>query len=272
MLDRLLHALVQTKNEAADDLLLQALRLGVQSEQAVALDVLLQRKTAHGLKNLLGQYETLGEPLQQTILANLAAFHRVLAESGRGPDARLRLAAIKLIAIGRQGKLAYVLTENLHDSDDTFSKAGCEGIVALARWVATETRRLQKGTAAQDPEAAGSGDVKTTPAELTPDEPVPASPDSADPTYDQIIAQRPEIEAAVARAMNLHRGKHGQDLLRAALLLADWPGSRTLAIMQTARHGGQSAMIRRLQQPPHSEHVEAFLLVASRGHLRAHFG
>jgi HEAT repeat protein len=90
--------------------------------------------------------------------------------------------------------------------------------------------------------------------------------------YLELMAQRPEIEAAVARAINLHRGKHGQDLLRAALLLADWPGSKTLAIMQTARHGGQSAMIRRLQQPPHSEHVEAFLLVASRGHLRAHFG
>ena len=99
-----------------------------------------------------------------------------------------------------------------------------------------------------------------------------AGESEVDPVYGELMAQRPEIEAAVARAINLHRGKYTQDLLRAVLLLADWPGSRTLSIMQTARHGGQSAMIRRLQQPPASEHVEAFLLVASRGHLRAHFG
>jgi len=37
MLDRLIHALVQSKNEAADDLLLQALRLGTAPEQQVVV-------------------------------------------------------------------------------------------------------------------------------------------------------------------------------------------------------------------------------------------
>jgi HEAT repeat protein len=91
-------------------------------------------------------------------------------------------------------------------------------------------------------------------------------------TYAELMSQRPEIEAAVARAMDVHRGRHGQDLLRAALLLCDWPQSKTLAILQTAKHGGQSPMVRRLQQPPASEHVEAFLLGASHGQLRSHFG
>jgi HEAT repeat protein len=72
--------------------------------------------------------------------------------------------------------------------------------------------------------------------------------------------------------MDVHRGKHGPELLRAALLLCDWPGSKTLAILHTAKHGGQSPMVRRLQQPPASEHVEAFLLGASHGQLRSHFG
>ncbi len=273
MLDRLLHALVSSKNEAADDLLLQALRLGIESEQRNALHALLKRKTFHGLRQVVGLYDGLPESLQVQVLTNLSTFHRVLADCGRGEEARMRLAAMKLIALGRQGKLAYVLTENLHDSDESFSKAGCEGLVALAKWVAVETRRLQRGSElegerglggegemADDAGMGGRGD-----AEIDGDTEV-------DPVYEQLIAQRPEIEAAVARAINLHRGKHGQDLLRAALLLADGPGSRTLAIMQTARHGGQSAMIRRLQQPPASEHVEAFLLVASRGNLRAHFG
>jgi HEAT repeat protein len=86
------------------------------------------------------------------------------------------------------------------------------------------------------------------------------------------MAERPEIEAAVARAINVHRGKHGTELLRAALLLADWPGSQTLAILHTTKHGGQGAMVRRLQQAPDSEHVPAFLLGATHGQLRSHFG
>jgi HEAT repeat protein len=90
--------------------------------------------------------------------------------------------------------------------------------------------------------------------------------------YRDVIEQRTEIETVVARAMDVHRGKHAQDLLRAALLLCDWPGSKTLAILQTTKHGGQSPMVRRLQQPPEPEQVDAFLLGASHGQLRIHFG
>src|SRR6185295_8557804 len=163
MLDRLLHALVASKNEAADDLLVQALRLGIESEQRTALDALLRRKTSHGLRQVLGLYDGLPESIQAQVLANLPTFHRVLAECGRGEDAKLRLAAMKLIALGRQGKLAYVLTENLHDSDDSFSKTGCEGLVALARWVAVETRRLQRGEPAAELEGekGGGGEAET---------------------------------------------------------------------------------------------------------------
>src|ERR1700709_1369289 len=86
------------------------------------------------------------------------------------------------------------------------------------------------------------------------------------------MAQRPEIAAAVAWAFDVRRSRHGQDLLRAALLLCNWSGSKTLAILNTAKHGGQSPMVRRLQQTPASEHVEAFLLGASHAQLRSHFG
>jgi HEAT repeat protein len=151
---------------------------------------------------------------------------------------------MKLIALGRQGKLAYVLSENLHDPDQSLSKAAVEAMVALARWVASETRKLQQDFNPETPAA----------------------------TYTELLAQRPEIEAAVARAMDVHRGRHGADLLRASMLLCDWSGSKTLAILHTAKHGGQSPMVRKLQQPPASEHVEAFLLGASHGQLRSHFG
>ena len=93
------------------------------------------------------------------------------------------------------------------------------------------------------------------------------------PSYVQLMAERPEIETAVARAMDVHRGRHGPDLLRAGLLLCDWPGSKTLAILNTsqawrAKPDGPPAAADR----PLSEHVEAFLLAVSHGQLRSHFG
>lgn len=260
MIDRLLHALIHTRNEAADDVLLEALRVGNPDEKQVALDGLIRRKTTAGLTGVIGQYEALPERLKLTVLENVREFHHALRECGRSSQATLRLAAMKLIALGRQGKLAYVLSENLHGGDDPMSKAATEAMVALARWVATETRRLQNTGPAEprsENAAPRSGAGATGGHQLT--------------TYQQLLEQRPEIEAAVARAMDVHRGKHGQELLRAALLLCDWPGSKTLAILHTAKHGGQSPMVRRLQQPPASEQIEAFLLGASHGQLRSHF-
>src|SRR5688500_5082384 len=252
MFQRLLLALTETKNEAADAVLLEALRLGAPAEQAAVLEVILQRKSTRGLCGVIEQFDALGEGLQRHVLANVKVFHHALRECGRSDRHELRLAALRLIALGRQGKLAYVISENLHDGDEQICKAAVEAMVALARWVASETRALQKSV------SASSGT----------DPPTPALSDA----YRHLIDNRPEIESAVARAMDVYRGRHGQDLLRAALLLCDSPLSRTLAILHTTKHGGQSAMVRRLQQPPASEHVEAFLLGASHCGPRSHFG
>lgn len=257
MIDQLLDALVRSKNEAADDVLLEALRIGSESERDVVLSALLRRQTTRSLGGVVGRFDSLSEPLQRRILENIKTLFHAIGECGRSGDPTLRLAAMKLIALGRLGKLAYVLSENLHSSDEKLSKAAIEAMVALARWVSTETRTLQR-----PPDAPANGE---SPA----DKPTPQ--DRAD-AYKRLIEQRPEIEAAVYRAMDLHRGRHGVDLLRAAMLLADWPGSKTLAILQTTKHGGQSTMVRRLQQTPASEHVEAFLLGATHGQLRSHFG
>jgi hypothetical protein len=255
MLNRLILALIESKNEAADDLLLEALRLGNEPEKAAALDALVRRQTTRGLGGVIGQFENLPESLQLAVLGQIKLYHHALRECGRSDTVGQRLAAMKLIALGRQGKLAYVLSENLHDLDEQLSKAATEAMVAMARWIATETRALQKSSAPAD----GAPDNEAR--QLTQAQ-----------TYAALIENRPDVETAIARAMDVHRGKHGQDLLRAALLLCDWPGSKTLAILQTAKHGGQSPMVRRLQQPPAGEHVEAFLLGASHGQLRSHFG
>jgi HEAT repeat protein len=280
MLQQLVHALVQTRNEAADDVLLDALRLGNETEKTVAFEALVQRRTIHGLGGVIAQYDSLPQSLQLLVLNNIRAFHPALRECGRSDDAALRLAAMRLIALGRQGKLAYVLSDSLHSGNETLSRGAVEAMVALARWVATTTRRLQKGptdriapaTDAAGGPANGAGeDPRVRELQSLLDGRCP-EPDEQTQIHAQLAEQRPEIEQAVARALDGHRGAGAPELLRAGLLLCDWPGSRTLAILRTAKHGGQSAMVRRLQQPPESEHVEAFLLGASHGGLRSQFG
>ena len=278
MQDRLLHALIQSKNEAADDVLLEALRLGDDAEKKTALRALMRRRSVRGLSGAIALYDSLPDDLRLAILNDVKVFHHALRESGRSDQAPVRLAALKLIALGRQGKLAYVLSENLHSADEAISKAATEALVALARWVSHETRALQRGIAdtAEDgaplSETQGIGDEKTNPAQRPAPAVSPGLLAERAAIYRDLLDQRPEIEATVARALDVHRGKHGADLLRAALLLCDSPGSKTLAILDSAKHGGKSPLVRRLQQPPASEHVEAFLLGASHGELRSHFG
>lgn len=267
MLDRLIDTLVGSRNEAADTVLLEALRLGTEREQGRVLSALFRRKTVLGLGGVVRQYDGLPESLQLHILRNIKLFHAALRECGRSEELSARLAALKLIALGRQGRLAYVLSENLHGADDALSKAAAEAMVALARWVSTESRRLQSGGGVE----GWGGGAGVDPTDSTP---LPLHPSTIPPstTYQDLLEQRPEIETAVARALDVHRGRHGQDLLRAGLLLCDWPGSKTLAILKTTKHGGQAPMVRRLQQSPASEHVEGFLLGATHGQLRTHFG
>ena len=298
ILEQLLAALVSSANLAADDVLVEALRLGTEDEKWPVLEAILQRRNVRSLCGIVELYDQLPESQQLHVLENMKLLHPALREAGRSENMPLRLAALRLVALGRQGKLAYVLSENLHSSSENVSKAATEAMVALARWISTESKRLNRGDAEgsgfkvqgseQDPSAAaaptggtpapatepaGEGTGGTPP--LSPQSSVLSPSQSAQDnaaTYAELMSQRPEIEAAVARAMDVHRGRHGQDLLRAALLLCDWPDSKTLAILKTAKHGGQSPMVRRLQQPPDSEHIEAFLLGASQGQLRSHFG
>jgi hypothetical protein len=125
MLDRLFDTLVASKNEAADAVLLEALRLGTEREQRQVLWALVRRRTVRGLSGVVAMYDRLPEPLQLQVLRNIKQFHAALRECGRSNTPTLRLAAMKLIALGRQGRLTYVLSENLHHEDDAVSKAAC---------------------------------------------------------------------------------------------------------------------------------------------------
>ena len=267
MSDRLLQALISSPNDAADDCLLEGLRLGTTPEKTTCLDAILRRNNVRGLTGVVGQFDAMPESLQHRILGQVKNFHAALSEAGRSDDHAVRINALKMIALGRQGKLAYVLLENLHAGDDALADVAVKSLVAMARWVANETRALQREDRVLGSEFRVPEDVDSESSSGTQN----PDPGTRASIYSDLMAQRPEIEAAVARALDLHRGKHAADLLRAGLLLCDWPGSKTLAILHTAKHGGQSPMVRRLQQPPASESVESFLLGASHGQLRSHF-
>jgi HEAT repeat protein len=246
MVDQVLRSLVDSQNEAADDVVLECLGLGTLQERLVILGALLKRESIRGLTGIIETYDDLPQPLQLEVMSNIGVFHHALRECGRSDRVELRLAAMKLIAIGHQGKLAYVLSENLYEQDDALVQGAVEALVALGRWISMETRKLQ----------TGSWEGNRPRMEV----------------YRELTEQRPELEAAIARALDGHRGKFINELVRASLLLCDWPGSKTLAVLNTVRHGGKGVMQRRLQEPPASEHVDAFLLGSAYGPLRAHFG
>src|ERR1041384_433694 len=128
MLDTLLNALVESKNEAADDVLLEALSLGTDPEKTVALSGLLRRQTVRGLSGIVAHYENLSDGLKRRVLADIRHFHAALRECGRSDDRDLRVMAIKLIALGRQGKMSFVLSENLNHADETLSKPAVEAL------------------------------------------------------------------------------------------------------------------------------------------------
>jgi hypothetical protein len=259
MHETLIEFLKHSTNLAADDLLMEGLRLGSEAEQSLILEALLARKTVYGLSGVIEQFEKLPPRLQSAILGQIKIVYHAIAECGRNERPELRIAAMKLIALSKQGRLTYVLLDNLHSQDEAIGRVAVDAIVSLSQWVSSSVRKLQ------DEYIPSASDAEAQAQAVSSEPGLPA-------LYRQIIEQRGELEAAVARGLDLHRGKFVQDLVRAALLLADWPQSKTLAILQTAKHGGQSALVRRLQQAPTAENVESFLLGATHGQLRLHFG
>lgn len=270
-LQKLLSLLISADNQAADDLLLEALSVGNEHERKIALEALTRRANGYGLMGVLRQFADLPQTVQKMVIDKSAVFYFVLSEAGRSDDRAARLAAIRIISEARIGKLSYVLSENLRDPDDQLSKSACDALLEMARWVNMQSRLMHRfaQAASEDEGLTLVGEEKKAGDSTIVAAPTIASDLST--AYATVMRERPEIESAVARALDWGKSKHVPDLLRAALLLCDHPQSKTLAILKTTRHGGQASMVRKLQQPPGADHVEAFLLGASHGHLRTNF-
>ena len=239
----LLRALVSSPNLAADDVLLEALALGDPGEKRAVLRALGQRATSPGAGRLIRQFDELPESVRLMMLEEIGQFHTALRVTAKSDDMAERIAAMKLILAGRQGRLCFALSENLRAADEEVAQTAADCLVGLARWVSAEVRRLQS-----------SPHLETAPAD-----------------HARVCRERPDIEQSVARAADGLRGSQSTDLIRAALLLADHTASPTLAILTTPRHAAQGSMLRRLSEPPESEHADAFLLAAAVGGLRGIF-
>src|SRR3954451_20239496 len=86
MIERLVEALVQSKNESADLVLLEALEVGNEREQRTVLRALIRRQMVRGLSGVIAFYDRLRESLQLIVLQNIKVFYHALREAGRSDD------------------------------------------------------------------------------------------------------------------------------------------------------------------------------------------
>jgi len=66
MRDRLIQVLIKSNNEAADDLFLDALRMGNEGEPAMAIDALMTRKTTRGLGGMIADVRITPDQFKNT--------------------------------------------------------------------------------------------------------------------------------------------------------------------------------------------------------------
>ena len=274
-LDQVIAALVQSTNGAADDALLEALRVGSPPEVARALEGLFQRRTTAALNGVVERYGDLPAELRPRVLEHLDLLLTAVREVGRGGESDGRLSAVRLVVDARAGQLAHILADNLRHADLTVATAAANALVTLAEWVAGGVRALQRSEdeGVRGWEGEGVKELRASPHPLTPSPPHPTTT-AAD--YAQICRDRIEIEQAVCRALEVGRDRPGTERLttevvRAAVLLLDSTASRVLGLLRGPRHSGQAAVARRVSATPTAEGVDGFLLAAAHGGQRATF-
>ena len=254
-LDQVIAALVQSSNGAADDALLEAVRLGTPTEAARALGGLFQRGTSAGLAGVVQGYADLPVALRPLVADRVDVLDAAVRDVGRTGDADGRRSAVRLIADGRQAPLAGVLGDNLRHADASVAGAAAAALVGFAEWIVNGVRALQRGEGTTD---------------------VPPAPAPPVPTYEQLTRDRADVEQAVVRAIEGQRERPAtdrvmQDVVRAAVLLCDSSASRLVGVLRGPRHAGQAVLARRLGMTPAAEAVDAFLVAAGHGGQRSTF-
>jgi HEAT repeat protein len=244
--------LARSTNEAADDVLLDALRLGGATEQPAVLRAILDRANVRSTSGVVELYDKLPDSLQRDVLRNLGKLYPALRDMARSDITIRRLAAINLIGIGHAGKLAYLLAENISSPDETIAKAASASLSAMARWVARSVKALQADHFPIDP-----GTDPSLARRLL---------------WNELSDNRTDIEEVIARGAELLKGNRQQEMVDAVLTLFDNASASAMTLLNPTRGNVPVPLSRRLQLTPEAEHVPAFLLSASRCGIRHTFG
>ena len=236
--------LARHKSPAADELLLDAARLGDEAERGAAIESLLHRGTARGLAGLVELFRDLPESLRRRLGESAETLSHAVARCSRSDDPAVRVAAAEFIGATRSPRLAYILPDLLQSPSHDVFEAACAAAAGLAEWAEQTAADLR------DQRLTGQ---------------------AAETVFESLVALRPSLEDAVSRALETPRGLDSPTLASAATRLLD---RRQGAMFEAyKRHAGRPwpLVMARMNQPGDAASATALLSCAGRGTMRQEF-
>ena len=237
--------LARHASPAADELLLEAARVGSDAERAAAVESLLHRGTPRGLAGLVELFDKLPDASRRRLGDCADALANAVARCARSDETLTRVAAARFVAAVRSPKLGYLLADLLRSPSPLVFDAAGDAAQALAEWVDQTTTDLRERRLA---DAAG------------------------DAAYEAAVLLRRVLEEAVLSALETTRGADSPALAAtAAILLERRPGVLAEGLK---RHGGRGAggwplVLSRLTTPASDAAAASLLACAARGTLKS---
>ena len=127
-----LYDIVCAKDKAAaDDVLLEVVRLGDEDEQAAAVGGLIKRRRDAGLIGLLMNFDSLAPAAREVAMKASDVLAPAVGKAARNGSDRAGRGAASFIAATRDPKLVGTLVSLLKSTQTTVHTAAAEGVVAL---------------------------------------------------------------------------------------------------------------------------------------------
>ena len=234
--------LARHKSPAADDLLLEAARLGDDAERAAAVESILHRGTSRGLAGLVTLFNDLPDSLRSRLGESVERLGPAVARCARGEEPAGRVAAARFVAAVASPKLAYLLDDLLRSPSPEVFAAACDAVESLAHAAADDAAALRSGT---------------------------LDGVAADAAWSASLELRGRLEEALARAFESPRGLDSAALASAATRLLE--RRQGVLIEAYRRQGGRAWPLvwSRLTRPADADSAAALVSCAARGPLRA---
>ena len=233
--------LARHKSPAADDLLLDAARLGNDAERAAAVESLLHRATPRGLVGLVELFATLPEALRRRVGESAEVLVGAVARCARSDESATRVAAAGFVAAARSPRLAYLLSDLLRSPVPDVFEAACGAALGLAEWVEATSLDLRAGR---------------------------LSGEAASATHRSLVELRPTLEEAVARSLETPRGAESEELADAAARLLEARNGPLFDAYRRNAGRGWPRVVARLAHPADASAAASLLSCAGRGVLR----